>query len=702
MVRFRVFVAAATACVVAGALAPAVSAAHAGPVPRDGLPAVLPTLGLNDKPVEVTTYKRGSGGVIVKATGPGPDVPPRIVQLDKRGGEPTVWEWAYQIIPGVVVTARPDGNKSIATLHALSLTGDAFRRIDARGGTARKLLQILGKTETVSSQKYRAVGTTTCWHDTIAGGGSLNGAVLFGAANVELVSGNPSDNDSTCRVFPANVVIDLDRHSSRPCTYDDPSLSSADYKDNKPNPPIPDPDCPQWADSPLPAPDAYIGMGSVSRIEWNPEVAITQEANPAQGTQDRELAVFTPDSILYHELLHAARAAVGMRIEARGTVHSAATFAAARKAIAKQSLDEGDLVVSTKPDRILDEWAISATPELYQFDGLGEREAQQVARLSDLRDRTAGTAPGSAEVAAWDRSNYIASLLAGNTYEGDVQQLRLGYVDLVYFRVLWLKSPDAAAGDLRDELRLYLRSNKDPSVLHLIRRVDNAARPKAGIFEPAPKAAVDAFNKVLAGSGNGLTVSMGDSYISGEAGRWKGNDTLVGETNYDKFTDRNLQENTDVYNVHDSFHPDGSTGGPNGCHRSDSAPVFGAKSQLTTDEGTAARPGGVLHREFGSDLREKALLSDNVINLACSGASNQRRPHRHVQRTAASDQGSRRAADQDHRPSPQGRGFVHRRQRPRHLRHGAELREIVDVLVVHQRLHRNRQRKPRRHHRENS
>ncbi|MGW0393642.1 GDSL-type esterase/lipase family protein [Streptomyces sp. NPDC003042] len=86
------------------------------------------------------------------------------------------------------------------------------------------------------------------------------------------------------------------------------------------------------------------------------------------------------------------------------------------------------------------------------------------------------------------------------------------------------------------------------------------------------------------GTGPTVVVSMGDSYISGEAGRWKGNSlTNTGNRNA---TDRAWVSGS-------SYDPSkvyGATAG--GCHRSDSAEVFSA-----------------------------GPIADGAVNLACSGAT---------------------------------------------------------------------------------
>ncbi|MFG2988672.1 GDSL-type esterase/lipase family protein [Streptomyces sp. NPDC048257] len=88
-----------------------------------------------------------------------------------------------------------------------------------------------------------------------------------------------------------------------------------------------------------------------------------------------------------------------------------------------------------------------------------------------------------------------------------------------------------------------------------------------------------------ASPGNGPTavVSMGDSYISGEAGRWKGNSlTNSGSRNG---TDRGWVSGS----TYDPAKVYGSTVG--GCHRSDSA-----------------------------EVRSAGAIADVAVNLACSGA----------------------------------------------------------------------------------
>ncbi|MGW0752692.1 GDSL-type esterase/lipase family protein [Streptomyces sp. NPDC002587] len=92
----------------------------------------------------------------------------------------------------------------------------------------------------------------------------------------------------------------------------------------------------------------------------------------------------------------------------------------------------------------------------------------------------------------------------------------------------------------------------------------------------------------VASSGSGPTavVSMGDSYISGEAGRWKGNSlTNSGSRNG---TDRGWVTGS----TYDPAKVYGTTAG--GCHRSDSA-----------------------------EVRSAGAIADVAVNLACSGATSE-------------------------------------------------------------------------------
>ncbi|MFF4101516.1 GDSL-type esterase/lipase family protein [Streptomyces sp. NPDC001903] len=92
----------------------------------------------------------------------------------------------------------------------------------------------------------------------------------------------------------------------------------------------------------------------------------------------------------------------------------------------------------------------------------------------------------------------------------------------------------------------------------------------------------------VAGPGTGPTavVSMGDSYISGEAGRWKGN-SLTNSGNRTG-TDRAWVSGS----TYDPAKVYGSTAG--GCHRSDSA-----------------------------EVKSAGAIADVAVNLACSGATSE-------------------------------------------------------------------------------
>ncbi|MFD5328540.1 GDSL-type esterase/lipase family protein [Streptomyces sp. NPDC127092] len=94
---------------------------------------------------------------------------------------------------------------------------------------------------------------------------------------------------------------------------------------------------------------------------------------------------------------------------------------------------------------------------------------------------------------------------------------------------------------------------------------------------PAPAAASP-------GSGPTAVVSMGDSYISGEAGRWMGNSlTTSGSRNgTDRAWTGSAYDPSRVYGTSEA----------NGCHRSDSA-----------------------------EVRSAGALASELINLACSGAT---------------------------------------------------------------------------------
>lgn len=86
-------------------------------------------------------------------------------------------------------------------------------------------------------------------------------------------------------------------------------------------------------------------------------------------------------------------------------------------------------------------------------------------------------------------------------------------------------------------------------------------------------------------------VSLGDSYISGEGGRWQGNYSR--STGDRGGTDRAAYRNSAGWFKYDAGRVYGSTD-DNGCHRSDVAPVLSS-----------------------------GIAVDNLINLACSGATSQ-------------------------------------------------------------------------------
>ncbi|MEV6331244.1 hypothetical protein [Streptomyces sp. NPDC051909] len=103
----------------------------------------------------------------------------------------------------------------------------------------------------------------------------------------------------------------------------------------------------------------------------------------------------------------------------------------------------------------------------------------------------------------------------------------------------------------------------------------------AGLVTLAPSPAL-----ASPGSGPTAVVTMGDSYISGEAGRWQGNSLTTSGS-------RNGTDRAWTGSAYDPSRVYGSTEA-NGCHRSDSAEVNSAGA-LTTER----------------------------INLACSGATTQ-------------------------------------------------------------------------------
>lgn len=112
----------------------------------------------------------------------------------------------------------------------------------------------------------------------------------------------------------------------------------------------------------------------------------------------------------------------------------------------------------------------------------------------------------------------------------------------------------------------------------------------AGLVLPLAAAALMAggAGASAAGPGNGPTavVSLGDSYISGEAGRWKGN----------SLTNSGNRTGTDRAWVSGSTYDPGKVYGTTagGCHRSDSA-----------------------------EVRSAGPIADVAVNLACSGATSE-------------------------------------------------------------------------------
>ncbi|MET9373911.1 GDSL-type esterase/lipase family protein [Streptomyces sp. NPDC002992] len=95
-------------------------------------------------------------------------------------------------------------------------------------------------------------------------------------------------------------------------------------------------------------------------------------------------------------------------------------------------------------------------------------------------------------------------------------------------------------------------------------------------------------SSAVASSGSGATavVSMGDSYISGEAGRWQGNSLTTSGS-------RNGTDRAWTGTAYDPSRVYGTTA-VNGCHRSDSA-----------------------------EVKSAGAIASTLINLACSGATTQ-------------------------------------------------------------------------------
>ncbi|MFF2806603.1 GDSL-type esterase/lipase family protein [Streptomyces sp. NPDC058000] len=101
-------------------------------------------------------------------------------------------------------------------------------------------------------------------------------------------------------------------------------------------------------------------------------------------------------------------------------------------------------------------------------------------------------------------------------------------------------------------------------------------------------------------------VSLGDSFISGEGGRWKGNsNTMTGDRDG---TDRAWTGGVsyDATKVYGTTHTGSGWGGDRGCHRSDSAEVFNAFGHKEIDDNRSES------LDEGSGIKS--------INLACSGA----------------------------------------------------------------------------------
>ncbi|GAA0313359.1 GDSL-type esterase/lipase family protein [Streptomyces polychromogenes] len=131
----------------------------------------------------------------------------------------------------------------------------------------------------------------------------------------------------------------------------------------------------------------------------------------------------------------------------------------------------------------------------------------------------------------------------------------------------------------------FRKAGKDRAARSRVRRLAGA-----GMVVPLAAGAllVGGAGPAAAGPGTGPTavVSMGDSYISGEAGRWKGNSlTNSGSRNG---TDRAWVSGS----VYDPAKVYGATAG--GCDRSDSAEVLSA-----------------------------GAVAETAVNLACSGATSQ-------------------------------------------------------------------------------
>ncbi|MEU3406166.1 GDSL-type esterase/lipase family protein [Streptomyces sp. NPDC006670] len=146
--------------------------------------------------------------------------------------------------------------------------------------------------------------------------------------------------------------------------------------------------------------------------------------------------------------------------------------------------------------------------------------------------------------------------------------------------------PDFRVADRRSSAVIgFRKAGKDTAVRRRVRRLAGA-----GMVVPLAAGAllVGGAGTAAAGPGTGPTavVSMGDSYISGEAGRWKGNSlTNSGSRNG---TDRAWVSAS----TYDPAKVYGATAG--GCDRSDSAEVLSA-----------------------------GAVAETAVNLACSGATSE-------------------------------------------------------------------------------
>ncbi|WP_445401506.1 hypothetical protein ACSMX9_09220 [Streptomyces sp. LE64] len=103
------------------------------------------------------------------------------------------------------------------------------------------------------------------------------------------------------------------------------------------------------------------------------------------------------------------------------------------------------------------------------------------------------------------------------------------------------------------------------------------------------------------GDGGGVIVAMGDSYISGEAGRWVGNEKEEKSNAAEKFSDRTYPLGTPDWDG-EMYSGQGGPGKP--------------ESVYPDSYGTSAEPG--CHR---SDWSEVDLIDQRNLNLACSGAT---------------------------------------------------------------------------------